>query len=238
MKYSTAEAIEKNGFALVEAVIDDRELVLLIAAIESLTPSSAQAGQRHLLKRSLAVRNFARSKKMLALASLAAGSKARPVKAILFDKTEGANWYVTWHQDLTIAVHERKDVEGFGPWSMKDGVPHVRPTLDVLQDMIALRVHLDDCPADNGAIKFIPGSHRSGVLDGDAISQWRGRVQVYGAAKRGDIIVMRPLILHSSSPSVNPKNRRVLHFESATQDLPAGLKWAEASGLDGVETSD
>jgi len=71
------------------------------------------ARQRHLFNRSFAVRKFARSAAMVALVSQAAGAPTRPVKAILFDKTAGANWYVTWHQDLIIAVREQKEVEGF-----------------------------------------------------------------------------------------------------------------------------
>ena len=101
---------------------------------------------------------------------------------------------------------------------------------------MALRIHFDDCAEDNGAIRFIAGSHRHGILEPARISAARtGNPAVTCAAKRGDVIAMCPLIIHSSPAAANPNHRRVLHIEYAAVDLPGGLKWAEASGLDGVE---
>jgi ectoine hydroxylase-related dioxygenase (phytanoyl-CoA dioxygenase family) len=82
-----------------------------------------------------------------------------PVRAIFFDKSSGSNWLVPWHQDLTIAVASKCEAPGFGPWSVKDGIPHVQPPDELLKQMIALRLHLDDCDASNGALRVIPGSH-------------------------------------------------------------------------------
>ena len=53
-------------------------------------------------------------------------SAAFPVRAILFDKTPSANLKVAWHQDRSIAVKRRIDVPGYGPWSVKEGIEHVR----------------------------------------------------------------------------------------------------------------
>jgi len=47
---------------------------------------------------------------------------------------------------VTIAVRERREAEGFGPWSEKEGVPHVQPPAEILEKMVAIRVHLDDTP--------------------------------------------------------------------------------------------
>jgi hypothetical protein len=77
------------------------------------------------------------------------GPAARPVRAILFDKTAANNWMVPWHQDRTIAVHARHEVPGFGPWSVKGGVVHVEPPFDVIAGMITIRAHLDACGEDN-----------------------------------------------------------------------------------------
>jgi hypothetical protein len=73
------------------------------------------------------------------------GSVAAPVKATLFDKTPDANWLVPWHQDLTISVKERVDIDGFGPWTVKAGVLSVQPPVSILERMLAIRIHLDDC---------------------------------------------------------------------------------------------
>lgn len=72
------------------------------------------------------------------------GAAARPVRAILFDKTADNNWAVPWHQDRTIAVRARHDVPGFGPWSLKAGVVHVEPPFEIIEGMITIRAHLDE----------------------------------------------------------------------------------------------
>jgi ectoine hydroxylase-related dioxygenase (phytanoyl-CoA dioxygenase family) len=152
------------------------------------------------------------------------------VRTLLFDKQPGANWKVTWHQDLTIAVKERRDVDGFGPWSIKDGIPHVQPPAELLARMITLRVHLDDCFAENGALRILPGTHQSGRLSPADISDTRARVdEIVCEVPRGGVLVMRPLLLHASSAAVSPRHRRVLHLEFAAEDLPEGLAWAEVN---------
>ncbi len=233
------QEFELRGFALLKAVVSDVQLSALTNAIEELrrkekVPNSP--GVRHLLRRSRVIRKFAKSEIVRGIAAQVLGNGARPVKAILFDKTPDANWYVTWHQDLTIAVEERIDVEGFGPWSVKDGIPHVQPPTNVLRNIVSLRIHLDSCPQENGAIKFISGSHRLGIMETSEIAEWRDKNDfVCCSAERGDVILMRPLILHSSSQSTQADHRRVLHIEYVGAELPCGLKWAEASGLDTVE---
>jgi hypothetical protein len=70
--------------------------------------------------------------------------RATLVRATLFDKTPGANWPVPWHWDLTICVAVRLEAPGFGPWTLKAGVHHVQPPVEVLETMVAVRVHLED----------------------------------------------------------------------------------------------
>jgi hypothetical protein len=156
------------------------------------------------------------------------GSGARPVKAILFDKTESVNWNLKWHQDNVIAVQERRDVPGFSGWSEKVGIPHVRPPVEVLQQMLAARIHLDDCPADNGALKVLAGSHAYGRLSAEEFDDWCHKTPVVCSAAKGQVLFMRPLLLHSSARAANPRHRRVLHVEYAASDLPGDLVWAES----------
>ena len=92
------------------------------------------------------------------------GVRAFPVRALLFDKPPEANWKVPWHQDLSIAVRHKRDITGFGPWSNKAGVLHVQPRVNVLESMLTVRIHLDDCGKQNGALRVIPGSHTRGRL--------------------------------------------------------------------------
>ena len=154
------------------------------------------------------------------------GSACFPVRAIYFDKTQGANWKVPWHQDLTIAVKERREAPGFGPWSRKDGVDHVQPPMALLERMVAVRWHLDDCGAGNGPLRVLPGSHRQGRLTAAAIQAWSAREEsVTCIVERGGLLVMRPLLLHASSPATVPCHRRVVHIEYAAEPLPSGLEW-------------
>jgi ectoine hydroxylase-related dioxygenase (phytanoyl-CoA dioxygenase family) len=85
------------------------------------------------------------------------------VKFIYFDKPPSSNWFVAWHQDLTISVDRRLDVEGYA-WTVKQGQYSVQPPLAVLESIYTIRIHLDDTNEQNGALRVIPGSHRKGVI--------------------------------------------------------------------------
>jgi ectoine hydroxylase-related dioxygenase (phytanoyl-CoA dioxygenase family) len=156
------------------------------------------------------------------------GARTIPVRALFFDKTPEANWPVLWHQDLTMAVAERHDLPGWGPWSVKAGIVHVEPPPALLAQMLTIRLHLDDCHTDNGPLRVIPGSHRLGRLTREAVASARrtGKEQAL-IAQAGAAILMRPLLLHASSPAANPRRRRVIHIEFAACDLlPPQLRWA------------
>lgn len=231
----TLDTFDRDGFGLIENVLNESQVDQLWESIdgvlsteESLQHKGSKYATRHLLKRSALVREYALSLPLKRIAEQIVGNDAIAVRAMLMDKTPEANWYVAWHQDLTIAVSERLELEGYGPWSTKHGVIHVQPPVSILESMVALRVHLDDCPIENGAIRFIGGSHKHGIMSHETIAIRKSEPYSVLAAKRGDVIAMRPLILHSSAPSAVPGHRRVLHIEYANVDLPAGLRWAEA----------
>jgi ectoine hydroxylase-related dioxygenase (phytanoyl-CoA dioxygenase family) len=94
------------------------------------------------------------------------------VRVILFDKTAANNWLVTWHQDKTVAVSQRHDISGWGPWSIKDGVHHVQPTIDVLNQMVTFRIHLDDSMEEKGCLRLIPKSHTNGIMSHEEIQHY------------------------------------------------------------------
>ena len=164
------------------------------------------------------------------IASMLLGEAARPVRVVPFDKTAETNWSVAWHQDRTIAVSERKDIDGFGPWSVKDGIIHVEPPVEILEGMVTLRLHLDDCCGDNGALKVALGSHRLGVVPAHRAAGLADALPVQVCtARAGDIWACSTLILHASEPSSRTSRRRVLQIDYAAVELPFGLKWR---GLD------
>lgn len=163
--------------------------------------------------------------------------ESQPVRAIYFDKTPESNWMVAWHQDLTLAVLTKIEVPGFGPWSIKDGVAHVQPPAHLLEEMLTVRLHLDDCDQSNGALRVIPGSHRSGRLSAEAIEKLRSEEPALSCCvAAGDALLMRPLLLHSSGRSQTSSHRRVVHIEYASFALPRGLEWYSAASPIGAES--
>lgn len=154
------------------------------------------------------------------------GRELVAVKATLFDKTSDSNWRVQWHQDRVIAVRDRMEVHGYGPWSTKLGVAHVEPPSSVLEQMLAVRIYLDECGPDNGPLRVISGSHMSGKLDEKAIQR---RVAATTAVElrvsKGAVVIMRPLLIHASMPAQVPSHRRVLHIEFAPAEAISPLQW-------------
>src|SRR5690606_16226043 len=134
----------------------------LLAAVEGITSSRRSASLRGMLGAAPSTRAVLDDPGVTSLLAALLGPGWRVVRSILFDKTPDANWKVAWHQDLSIAVRERADVAGYGPWSRKDGVVHVEPPTSVLKRMVTLRLHLDDCNAENGPLRVLPGSHAHG----------------------------------------------------------------------------
>jgi hypothetical protein len=225
---------DKNGFAVISDLLPDAECDALAAELTALFDQYRQAapkargGLRNVLRLSPLAAAVAVSEKFRSVASNLTGVAAFPVRAILFDKTDGANWSVPWHQDLAIAVEQRIETDGFGPWSVKEGVVHVQPPPQILASLVTIRLHLDDCTADNGALRILPGSHLQGELGNEAISKWTDhQAPVTCEIRKGGALLMRPLLLHASAPAKNPSHRRVLHVEYAAIELPNGLKWSE-----------
>lgn len=229
------EAIEREGFAVVDDVLDSETVESLIRELTAAkidNRGSQRAGQtfglRDLLHAVPATRDLANSASLKSLVDPILGNSARVVRAIYLDKHKDANWKVAWHQDLTIAVREKIEVEGFSAWTIKAGIPHVQPPVSILNNMLALRVHLDHADETNGTLRVLPGSHRYGRLDAQQIQSWKERERTVTCSVRsGGVMLMRPLLLHSSLPALNPAHRRVLHFEYSSIDLPAGLEWFE-----------
>ena len=177
-----------------------------------------------------AIAELARSARVLELVRPHLPSEPFPVRVIYFDKSPEMNWLVPWHQDLTLALRARAEVPGFGPWSVKDGIPHVQPPIELLQQMLTVRLHLDDADENNGALRVLPGSHRFGRLDAAQIQALRDEhADFLCAASAGDALLMRPLLLHASSRSNSDRHRRILHIEYASFALPSGLEWNEAA---------
>jgi hypothetical protein len=223
--------LENEGFAVQQHILSGSQVDQLIDAVHGRQDGNGlqRRGKVFAVRNLLdlaEIRELAESKPISELAQAALGDSAFPVRGILFDKIPEANWKVPWHQDVTIAVQERVETEGFGPWSTKAGILHVQPPVAVLEGMISIRLHLDKCDESNGALQVIPKSHRLGrILEGDIPTVLaRSRPKVC-AVERGGALLMRPLLLHASSASEAPTHRRVIHLDFAAKQLRPPLKW-------------
>lgn len=214
-----------TGFTLARQVLGLEECAAWIEVLGTIV----SPGRRGLMA-TPEVSAWARSERLLRLVRPFLTEEPRPVRAIYFDKSPEANWLVPWHQDLTLALRQRAEVPGFGPWSVKDGIPHVQPPITALERMMTIRIHLDDADASNGALRVLPATHQFWRLDATRIQSLRSeRTEVLCEVKAGDAVLMRPLLLHASSRSTSPRHRRVLHIEYAGFELPAPLEWNDAA---------
>jgi len=211
--------IQQDGFAVIPICLDEATLGSLSQQFDD-----THTPERNLLSNP-SIRALAASRRVREVIEALLGPKCFAVRGIFFNKTRASNWKVVWHQDLTIAVRDRKDVEGFGPWTTKAGVLHVQPPPEILGGMLAIRLHLDESGPENGPLRVIPASHRAGRLSAEEISEWNKQNSVTCTVPRGGALAMRPLLLHASSACAAPKSRRVIHLEFAAEELPQGLTW-------------
>lgn len=231
MNADYAASFERDGYFIQENVVSSDSVQRLSDAIDAL-PKGEEVrrkrsvyGVRNLLEICGEVRGLAADPLIRQFVTPILGDASFAVRAIFFNKVADANWSLFWHQDSVIAVKARHETDGFVGWSNKAGVWQVQPPPEVLTNMVAVRVHLDDCGADNGPLRVIPGSHRSGWLD-DEMDQWKTRVpEVVCSVGRCGVVAMCPMTLHASAPSESAGGRRVIHIEYAVDELPGNLEW-------------
>ena len=215
------------GFSIHPNVFTQPRMSKVIEVLAGAELVRTKAGARHVM-RVPEVRALASDDAMLAIAREYLGPSAFPYRATLFDKSLQANWLVSWHQDTALPLRERRDAIGWGPWTMKGDVLHALAPASALEQIVALRVHLDDSTLENGPLRVLPGTHQSGVLSNPQIDSEVAHITALDCVvDAGGVIAMRPLLLHASSKATSPLPRRVLHFEYAsTQRFASGLELA------------
>ena len=219
--------LHQNGFHMLTKAISSSDVNALIQSTVPLANQSPH-GVRNLLKKSNFVKSFFQSKAIRNIIEPIAGKTAFPVRTIYFDKVAEANWNVAWHQDTKIAVTEKKEEKGYRSWSSKEGVVHVEPPKEILENILTLRVHLDSTGENNGALRVLSGSHSNGrVKSNEVIQLVNTGIPITRTAEPGDILLMRPLLFHSSRRSLIPSHRRIIHVEYSSSELPEQLEWHE-----------
>jgi len=215
-----------NGYTIVEDVYTAEQTEAIKCRLASFP--SGSSGETYAIRQVMTIcNNLADLVFTPAFGSLLVSAAAENyflVKSIYFDKPADANWFVSLHQDLSIAVKEKQETDGFSGWVPKPDHYTVQPPVTILERQLTLRIHLDDTSADNGALQVVPGSHCDGVVRPE---KYAAAKREYGEVPAGGIMLMRPLLQHASGRTTNGQRRRVLHLEFNNVQLPDPLQWAE-----------
>jgi len=232
---SATNQLASDGFAVIRNIYTDQETGALLRCIESAENHSSSFRKtndlfaiRRFLQEVPAIRSLLFTPALQSVIHAIMGNDYFIVKSIYFDKPAASNWFVAYHQDLTISVADRKDTEGYGPWTVKPNQFAVQPPVALLESNYTIRIHLDDTTVDNGALKIIAGSHATGIRRTETVDRDN---ETICEVPKGGIMLMKPLLFHASGRSSNARQRRVIHLELSNQALPNGLEWAEKQNL-------
>lgn len=225
--------IADNGFSVISNAFSKEEIEKISEVIQSIDTSKDTFRKsedlfaiRQFLKEIPEVRDLIFNKNLKTIIKEIFGENYFVVKSIYFDKPEKSNWYVAYHQDLTISVDKEIQLENFGPWTTKQNQFAVQPPLDILENIFTIRIHLDDTDENNGALKVVPKSHSKGIYRPEAID-WDVETESICNVNKGGVMIMKPLLLHGSNRTTNGKKRRVVHIEFSDRELPEELNWSE-----------
>lgn len=221
-----ADAFVRDGFVLVPGVLAADGCASVLADLQGHTGQGP--GARHLLTLPWCERLAGQLRAAPGLADLIPPGHLA-VQCSYFEKSRDSNWLVALHQDLSIPVQRKMEHPALKGWALKEATYFVQAPPQVLEQLVAVRVHLEDCGPDDGPLRVVPGSHAMGVFDSaDAVQLRDERGEVTCPAAQGEALVMRPLLLHASSKASGSSRRRVLHFLFGPAQLPYGLAWAAA----------
>jgi hypothetical protein len=220
-----AESFDQLGVLSIPGVLTvpqcadvERELAPLV---------SDSAGTRQMLQEGWCQALAAQLREHPALTDVLA-STPRAVQCTYFEKDLQRNWLVSLHQDLSIPVAQRVEALGWQGWSYKQGQWFVQAPAPVLESLVAVRLHLDACGPEDGPLRVLCGTHLQGVIDAEQAPNWRQRAAEQTCVEHvGDVVCMRPLLLHASSKATGRSRRRVLHFVFGPASLPDGLRWPD-----------
>ncbi|MBO6200010.1 MAG: phytanoyl-CoA dioxygenase family protein [Chryseobacterium sp.] len=225
--------ISDKGFTIINEVFSEKEINQIIDVIGSIETSKETFRKsedlfaiRQFLKEVPQSHQFIFNGNVNKIINEIFGNDYFVVKSIYFDKPEKSNWYVSYHQDLTISVDKKLDLEGFGPWTTKQNQFAVQPPIDYLKNIFTIRIHLDDTDENNGALKVVPNSHSKEIYRPETID-WNVETEEICSVNKGGIMIMKPLILHGSNRTTNHQKRRVIHIEFSNMELPEEINWSE-----------
>ncbi|RZJ70419.1 phytanoyl-CoA dioxygenase family protein [Flavobacterium sp.] len=227
------EEIEDLGYTVIPDFFDQSEIGHIVQIISNINPSGEKFRKskdifaiRQFLSEVPQVQPIVFNPRLNELIIELFDDKYFVVKSIYFDKPESSNWYVGYHQDLTISVDKKRKLDNFTSWTVKQDQFAVQPPIEILENIFTIRIHLDDTNEENGALKVIDKSHKKGIYRPENIN-WKTEIETFCNVNSGGIMIMKPLLLHGSNRTVNNRKRRVIHIEFSNRELPHDLKWSE-----------
>jgi ectoine hydroxylase-related dioxygenase (phytanoyl-CoA dioxygenase family) len=227
----------EKGFHVVNEIYSNEEVNSITKFIDNLDTSNPIFRKtddlfaiRQFVKEFPKIKELIFNENLLNIIEKVGGNDYFITKSIFFDKPETSNWFVSYHQDLTISVNKKESIEGFGPWTTKHNQYAVQPPTEILENIFTIRIHLDNTDENNGALKVIDKSHLKEIYRPEVIN-WEAETEYVCNVKSGGIMLMKPLLLHSSSRTKNNKRRRVIHIEFSNKELPNQLNWSEYSSI-------
>ncbi|MNQ29173.1 Phytanoyl-CoA dioxygenase (PhyH) [compost metagenome] len=230
--------INTKGFTIINTVYIESEIEKLISLIENLTENDTDNATFRKSQDLFAIRQFHKeipetlpyifNQNLKDIIESTFGEGYFITKSIYFDKPEKSNWFVAYHQDLTISVDKKIEIENFENWTIKQNQFAVQPPTKILENNFTIRVHLDNATKENGALKVINNSHSKGIF---RVENLQAEKETICEVDKGGIMIMKPLLFHASNKTTNNQRRRVIHIEFSNQILPDGLEWSEKTIL-------
>ena len=228
--------INTDGFAIIENIYDNDEINKIISIIEKVSDSNTSNSTFRKSNDLFAIRqfhkeipetlNFIFNQNLKDVIGLNFGDDYFITKSIYFDKPEKSNWFVAYHQDLTISVNKKISSQNFQNWTIKHNQFAVQPPKQILENNFTIRIHIDKTTSENGALKVINNSHKKGIYRIENIDI-KDEIETYCEVEKGGIMIMKPLLFHASSKTTNNARRRVIHIEFSNQKLPGTMEWSE-----------
>ncbi|MFK7982094.1 MAG: phytanoyl-CoA dioxygenase family protein [Saprospiraceae bacterium] len=219
-----SEKLDKQGFVTLPAVFSEKVIDTLLKLIKASKSTQNNFAIRQFFETVPEAKQVVFNTAFQAFLKQNIGENYFLIKAIYFDKPPAANWIVPWHQDLTITTNQKVLHAGYAKWRLKNGVHYVHPPIEILENIVTIRIHLDNCSLENGALSVIPGSHRNGI---DKKLDFTQEKPVICEVEKGGLLLMKPLLFHASKRTTNNLNRRVIHLEFANTELMSPLTYRE-----------
>nr|WP_279039473.1 phytanoyl-CoA dioxygenase family protein [Snodgrassella alvi] len=162
------DCFEQNGYAVINDLITPQQLTDIEQQLEQI--NLITAGSRELLTQpwcQILANNLKNNTQLTSLLPI----NPVAIQCTLFKKSADKNWLVPLHQDLSIAVRHQFSDTQFTGWSHKQNMLFVQPPAQYMQQLVAVRLHIDDCQHEHGPLKVVAGTHQYGRINESTLPQ-------------------------------------------------------------------